>query len=35
MNGWIVFGWMTALIMTVVQRLYTRAEARPVDAVVE
>ena len=21
-NGWIIFGWATALIMTVVQRLY-------------
>lgn len=24
MSGWIVFGWMTAIIMTVIQRLYSR-----------
>jgi voltage-gated potassium channel Kch len=27
MNGWIIFGWATALIMTVVQRLYFRPDA--------
>ncbi len=32
MNGWIVFGWMTALIMIVVQRLYSRPYARMADA---
>lgn len=25
MNGWIIFGWATALIMAVIQRLYFRA----------
>jgi Ion channel len=28
MNGWIIFGWATALIMAVVQRLYLRVDAR-------
>ncbi|PDT51458.1 MULTISPECIES: potassium channel family protein [Sinorhizobium] len=30
-NGWIIFGWATALMMAVIQRLYFRAdnEARP------
>jgi voltage-gated potassium channel Kch len=28
MNGWITFGWATALIMAVVQRLYFRPHAR-------
>jgi voltage-gated potassium channel Kch len=32
MNGWIIFGWATALIMAVVQRLYFRPDARRVDA---
>ena len=32
MNGWIIFGWTTALIITVVERLYFRPEARSVDA---
>ncbi|MFS8148505.1 potassium channel family protein [Rhizobium sp. BR 249] len=26
-NGWIIFGWATALIMAVIQRLYFRADA--------
>nr|WP_245181393.1 potassium channel family protein [Sinorhizobium mexicanum] len=25
-NGWIIFGWATALMMAVIQRLYFRAE---------
>ncbi|RUM23204.1 two pore domain potassium channel family protein [Rhizobium vallis] len=25
-NGWIIFGWATALIMSVIQRLYFRPE---------
>ena len=25
-NGWIIFGWATALIMTVIQRLYFHAD---------
>lgn len=25
-NGWIIFGWATALIMSVIQRLYFRSE---------
>jgi voltage-gated potassium channel Kch len=28
MNGWIIFGWATALIMAAVQRLYLRTNAR-------
>ena len=32
MNGWIIFGWTTALIITVVERLYFRPDARSVDA---
>src|SRR3990170_243232 len=28
MNGWIIFGWATALIMAVIQRLYFRLDAR-------
>jgi hypothetical protein len=24
-NGWIIFGWMTALVMAVIQRLYFRS----------
>jgi voltage-gated potassium channel Kch len=31
-NGWIIFGWATALIMAVVQRLYFRPDARRPDA---
>ena len=27
MNGWIIFGWATALIITVVERLYFRPDA--------
>jgi voltage-gated potassium channel Kch len=27
MNGWIIFGWATALIMAVIQRLYFRFDA--------
>jgi voltage-gated potassium channel Kch len=26
-NGWIIFGWMTALIMAAVQRLHVRSDA--------
>ncbi|MCA1444884.1 two pore domain potassium channel family protein [Ensifer sp. IC4062] len=26
-NGWIIFGWATALMMAVIQRLYFRAES--------
>ncbi|WP_119271973.1 potassium channel family protein [Taklimakanibacter deserti] len=26
-NGWIIFGWATALIMAVIQRLYFRSDA--------
>ena len=25
-NGWIIFGWATALIMAVIQRLYSPAK---------
>jgi hypothetical protein len=32
MNGWIIFGWTTALIITVVERLYFRPDARSTDA---
>ncbi len=32
MNGWIIFGWTTALIITVVERLYFRPDARSADA---
>jgi len=28
-NGWIVFGWATALIMAVIQRLYFPPDGRP------
>ncbi|QIG46829.1 two pore domain potassium channel family protein [Nordella sp. HKS 07] len=31
MNGWIIFGWATALIMAVVQRVYFRPDARGKD----
>jgi voltage-gated potassium channel Kch len=31
MNGWIIFGWATALIVAVVQRLYFRPDARRAD----
>jgi hypothetical protein len=27
-NGWIIFGWATALIIAVIQRLYFRPDAR-------
>jgi hypothetical protein len=26
-NGWIIFGWATALIMAMIQRLYFRSGA--------
>jgi voltage-gated potassium channel Kch len=32
MNGWIIFGWATALIITVVERLYFRPDVRSADA---
>jgi voltage-gated potassium channel Kch len=32
MNGWIIFGWTTALIITVVERLYFRPDVRSADA---
>jgi voltage-gated potassium channel Kch len=32
MNGWIIFGWTTALIITVVERLYFRSDVRSADA---
>ena len=31
MNGWIIFGWATALIVAVVQRLYFPVNARRAD----
>lgn len=27
-NGWIIFGWATALMMAVIQRLYFRSDAQ-------
>lgn len=30
-NGWIVFGWATALIMAIIQKLYFRADPRSDD----
>ena len=32
MNGWIIFGWATALIIAVVERLYFRPSVRSADA---
>jgi voltage-gated potassium channel Kch len=31
MNGWIIFGWATALIITVVERLYFRPDVQSAD----
>jgi voltage-gated potassium channel Kch len=31
MNGWVIFGWATALIVAVVQRLYFPVNARRAD----
>ncbi|EJZ17329.1 potassium channel family protein [Rhizobium sp. Pop5] len=28
-NGWIIFGWATALIMAIIQKLYFQADADP------
>jgi voltage-gated potassium channel Kch len=33
MNGWIIFGWATALIITVVERLYFRPDVQSADGV--
>jgi voltage-gated potassium channel Kch len=30
-NGWVIFGWATALIIAVIQRLYFRPDARGAD----
>lgn len=30
-NGWIIFGWATALMMAVIQRLYFRTDPRAMD----
>lgn len=30
-NGWIIFGWATALMMAVIQRLYFRADGKSND----
>ncbi|CCF01257.1 conserved hypothetical protein (plasmid) [Sinorhizobium fredii HH103] len=30
-NGWIIFGWATALMMAVIQRLYFRTDAQGMD----
>ena len=30
-NGWVIFGWATALIVAVIQRLYFRPDARGAD----
>jgi voltage-gated potassium channel Kch len=35
MSGWIIFGWATALIVALVQRLYFRPDARQEDVRVE
>ena len=32
MSGWFIFGWATALIITVVERLYFRPSVRSADA---
>ena len=30
-NGWVIFGWATALIVAIIQRLYFRFDARRAD----